>query len=96
MNASYQVQVQDGSGTIVSLANQVNPKTKERGVKDGIFGMSCEWRYTVDVDALPAAPVYTFALIETSEGTLEDKRTVSAREVASGELPYLNTTFCTC
>jgi hypothetical protein len=94
MNASYQVQVQDGSGAIVALANQVNPQTKERGVKDGIFGMSCEWRYAVD--ALPAAPVYTFVLMETSGSTQEDTKTISASEVANGKLPYLNTSFCTC
>jgi hypothetical protein len=92
ITSSYQVQVRDNAGDILSIARLVNPRMEDRQVKHGILGFTCEWDYKVGT--LPQSPAYTFAVLSDGGSEVDDSKTVSGDSVASGKGPDLYASFC--
>jgi hypothetical protein len=89
---SYQVQVRDGAGDILTIPTLASARMTDREVKDGILDFTCEWDYKVG--ALSPAPAYTFVLLSDGGSEVEDSKTVPGNSVTNGKAPELFTTFC--
>ncbi len=87
--ADKRVEVRDGSGAVLALAEIDDGQLLERKADQLLVDRKCQWTYSVA--SLPSAPVYVFAVVPKAPGSEDDAaETVSASSLASGAGPELS------
>jgi hypothetical protein len=89
---SWQIQVRDGSSSVVAIAQMKSAAMTKRTMTNGVLSMTCDFGYSVTV---PQSAVYTFQVVRASDSRQIDASvTVASDSLATGKAPLLTVTFC--